>query len=463
MLTSTPHPVSALERLVTLRWVTLVAQISLIALVTVGWKMSLPLAPMLAGIAFLLLVNLATGWRLRHTSTVSDQELFTQLCFDVGTLAWLLYFAGGSSNPFVSLLLLPMTIAAVVLPRRFGWYLAGLSLAAYSLLVFFNQPLPPPEGNLKTLDQLLAETCGVGGDHASQGDGFALHIVGMWLNYILSSLIIIVFLTRQAMALREQERVLQQTREKSLRQEKVLALGLQAAGAAHKLGTPLSTMAVLVSELERDLPPGENRDNLRLLRQQLQRCKGILADMVAAGDTRPPQGADQWIRNLMNEWLLLRPEVHMQALEIENDEPPPLIQVDRSLDQALQNLLDNGANASPESVRLQLDWDRNQLEIRILDEGSGIDSHLASLLGRDFILQEKSEGLGIGFFLTNATIEHLGGTVEISNRLPAGSCIRVCLPLENLAATPRPSATVLPLADGPSGPMLTRPVTRIAA
>jgi len=463
MLTSTPHPVSALERLLTLRWVTLATQISLIALISVGWKMPLPLAPMLAGIAFLFLINLATAWRLRHVGTVSDQELFAQLCFDVGTLAWLLYFAGGSSNPFASLLLLPMTIAAVVLPRRFGWYLAGLSLAAYSLLLFFNQPLPPPEGSLKTLDQLLAETCGVGGAHAGQGDGFALHIAGMWLNYILSSLIIIVFLSRQAMALRQQERLLQQTREKSLRQEKVLALGLQAAGAAHKLGTPLSTMAVLVSELEQDLPPGENRDQLRLLRQQLQRCKGILADMVAAGETRPPLGADQWVRGLMNEWRLLRPEVRLQALEIGNDEPPPLIAADRSLDQALQNLLDNGANASPESLRLQLDWDRNQLEIRILDAGRGIDSHLASLLGRDFIRQEKGEGLGIGFFLTNATIEHLGGTVEISKRQPRGSCIRICLPLENLAASNQTQAGASPRSDAHPGAMLARPLTRIAA
>ncbi|MCX8145302.1 MAG: ATP-binding protein [Azovibrio sp.] len=462
MLTSFPHPISALERLVILRWVTLATQFSLILLVSVGWKMALPLVPMLAGTACLALINLVTAWRLRHASTVSDQELFAQLCFDVGTLVWLLYFAGGSSNPFVSLLLLPMTIAAVALPLRYGWYLAGLSLAAYSLLVFFNHPLPPLEGSLKTLDQLLAETCGVGGEHAHRGDGFALHIVGMWLNYILSSLIIIVFLTRQATALREQERMLQQTREKSLRQEKVLALGLQAAGAAHKLGTPLSTMAVLVSELEQDLSPQENQDNLRLLRQQLQRCKNILSDMVASGTPRPPLAADQWIHNLINEWQLLRPEVHMQAVEIANDEPAPLIQVDRSLDQALQNLLDNAANASPEHVRLQLDWDRNRLEIRILDEGRGIDSPMASLLGREFILQEQHTGLGIGFFLSNATIERLGGTVEMSNRHPTGSCIRVCLPLESLAAA-RPSAALPSEANPASEPMPTQPVRPSAA
>ena len=413
-----------------MRWVAIAAQLAILMLARLAWDLPLPWLPMLAGIAVLVLVNLVTAWQLRRMRTVHDRTLFFQLCLDAVLLAWLLYFAGGAANPFIALLLLPLTLVTVALPARYGWTMAALTLALYTFLVFFNQPLPPAEGRLKTLDQLLGETCGIGGHTAGQVEGFALHVVGMWINFILSAVIVVVFLHRQAAALRAREHELQAFREQAMRHEKVLALALQAAGAAHKLGTPLATMAVLLGEM-RSAPETRGDAEIALLGQQIERCKAILAEMVEGADGPRPQAqpADVWLHGLIDAWRLLRPSARLVEHRAGPPGAAPEIRPERSLDQALQSLFDNAANAG--AVDVTLSWDEKNLQIDIRDAGSGIDSQLAGLLGRDFIRGERSAGLGIGFFLTNATLEYYQGEVEILPQ-PRGSLIRVRLPLASL-------------------------------
>lgn len=143
MIPNTLHPASVLGRLVALRWFSILAQ-GLTIFFAAGWlNISLPLLPMLAAVLFLTLVNLFTWWQVGKARPVDDGELFAQLCLDVLVLTWLLFFAGGAENPFISLLLLPLTIGAVVLPVRYIGVMAVMAFAAYTLLVFFNQPLPP--------------------------------------------------------------------------------------------------------------------------------------------------------------------------------------------------------------------------------------------------------------------------------------------------------------------------------
>ncbi len=457
MIAPTLLPTSVLDRLVRLRWVAVAAQAAILALATLWLDIALPWWPMLVAILSLFVVNALTWGRIGLPWPVSDGELFSQLCVDVLVLAWLLYYAGGSSNPFISLFVLPLTIAAVTLPMRYVWAMAALAFAAYTLLLFFNLPLPEVQGRLKILDDALADICGVApgsAGHSGHAQGFALHIAGMWLNFVISAIIVAVFLARQAHALRQRDHELQSIRERALRDERVLALGLQAAGAAHQLGTPLATMAVVLHEMERSTAtPAEQlshmRDDVRLLRGQVDRCKAIIGDIVAAAADRPgiASPAPQWLAGLIDEWQLLRPQVAVRQ-HVQGSGPAPLITSDRNLAQALQSLLDNAADACPSGIEVALDWTATILRVEILDRGPGVAADVAAALGKTFVSSKPPAatahdagsvgGLGIGFFLTNATIERFGGDVEIFPREAGGTCTLVLLPLAGLQAVAQP-------------------------
>lgn len=436
---------SLLPRLVVLRRLSLLAQ-ALVLLLAVGWlRIPLALGPMLAATVALALFNLFTQWRLQRERPVGDDEILAQLLADVAVLGVLLYYSGGSANPFVSLFLVPLTIAATALPARHAWLMAGVTTLIYTFLMFWNLPLPPPQGQLAELDALLARASGVAPEHAGHVSGFALHVLGMWLNFVVSAVVIALFLTRMAAALKAREQELAATREAALKNEQILALGTLAAGAAHKLGTPLSTMAVVLREAE--LAHGDDAqlsEDLRLLRAQVDECKKILSQTLAsAGQARDEASRqlalDAYLERLLEEWQLIRPQATIVAA-LDGPLPAPPIATDRTLEQALLNLLDNAADASPEGLELRARWDDAELCIDILDRGPGIDAAVAARLGEPFFSTKRdaagSGGLGIGFFLTNATLERFGGRVELTPRDDGGTRTRVTLPLARLQQAP---------------------------
>lgn len=442
-----------LRRLVALRRISVLAQ-GLVLLLAVAWlKIPLVIGPMIAVTVTLALFNLYTQWRLQQERPAGDDELLAQLLVDVAALGLLLYFAGGSANPFVSLFLVPITIAATALPARHAWFMAGATTLAYTFLMFWNLPLPPPQGEMAELDTLLARASGVAPEHAGHASGFALHVLGMWLNFVVSAVVVALFLTRMAAALKVREKELAAAREAALRNEQILALGTLAAGAAHKLGTPLATMAVVLRETE--LTHGGNpelREDLALLRTQVDECKKILSQTLAsAGQARDDTSAqlplDAYLERLLEEWQLIRPRVTIQAV-LDGTRPAPSVATDRTLEQALLNLLDNAADASPEGLEFLAQWDQSRLTINILDRGPGIDRDVAARIGEAFFSTKQSSaesprgtngtsgGLGIGFFLSNATLERFGGRVELTPREAGGTCTRVTLPLSALGNGP---------------------------
>ena len=436
-----------LPRLVALRRISLLAQ-GLVLLLAVGWlKIPLAVGSMIAITVLLALFNLMTQWRLQQSRPVSDDEVLAQLLVDVLALGALLYFAGGSANPFVSLFLVPITIAATVLPAKHAWFMAGATTLTYTFLMFWNLPLPAPQGEMAELDALVARASGVAPEHAGHVSGFALHVLGMWLNFVVSAGVVALFLTRMAAALKAREKELATAREAALRHEQILALGTLAAGAAHKLGTPLATMAVVLREAE--LTHGgespELGEDLRLLRTQVDECKKILSQTLAsAGQSRDEASnrlaLDAYLERLLEEWQLIRPRATIAA-RLDGPRPAPDIATDRTLEQALLNLLDNAADASPEGLAFNAAWDQSVLSIDILDRGPGIDETTAARIGEPFFstkggLDTASGGLGIGFFLTNATLERFGGRVELTPRNDGGTCTHVTLPLSRLCGDP---------------------------
>jgi len=282
--------------------------------------------------------------------------------------------------------------------------------------------------------------------------GFALHVLGMWLNFVISVSVVAFFLTRMAAALKARERELAAAREAALRNEQILSLGTLAAGAAHQLGTPLGTMAIVIHELE--LAHADDADltsDLRLLRQQVDQCKQSISQILAsAGQARDESlermALDVYLKQLLEAWQVIRPRVPLH-IALDGAQPAPLIAAQRTLEQALLNLLDNAADANASqgtgdsALDFSAQWDAENCRIEILDHGPGLDAAAASRLGQPFFSTKQGAGngvggIGIGFFLTNATVERFGGRVELFNRdgEQGGACTRVTLPLARLKA-----------------------------
>ncbi|MGJ7456864.1 ATP-binding protein [Halomonas sp. RA08-2] len=360
------------------------------------------------------LVNLATWWRLGRHRVVSHVEYLAHLLVDVAGLTLLFYFTGGSSNPFITYYLVPVTIAAATLPWRYAWIIATSALLAYSLLMVHYHPVPQ-----------LAH-----GGHADHG--VSLHVLGMWLNFALSAGLVTFFIYKMAHALRSREQALSRTREAALRNEQVLAVATQAAGTAHELGTPLSTMAVLLTEMHDDARgnPLLVKD-IELLRHQVDTCKSRLRQLVENADRRrmeEPQvrDAEMWLAGVVQRWLVLRPDVS-HRMEVAERRGRPWISVDTTLEQALTNLLNNAADANPDDILIGLDWNAEEVIVDIRDHGPGVALSIADQLGETFV-STKSKGLGIGLFLTHATINRLGGGVSLYNHPEGGTLTEVVLP-----------------------------------
>lgn len=431
-LTQTGH--AQLQRLITLRLIAIFVQCATLLLVHYFLALTLPWLQMMIAIALLATFNLFSWWRLHSTYPVSNGELFAQLCADVAALSALLYFSGGSTNPFISLYLLPLVIAAASLPPRFVWPMALLTTTCYTLLMQYYVPLPNALSHANHgMDEMM--------DHAAMAqempatDAFNIHIFGMWLGFVISATVVAYFVVKMANAVRQRDETLARVREKTLRNEQIVALGLQAASAAHEMGTPLATLSVVIGELqhETDALP-EWRDSLLLLDGQVRNCKRILDKLLAKAQDSARGAAQSWtqfMRDTLDEWQLLRPTAKYNFIHINQGVTPKLPQ-NTALRAALLNVLNNAADASPADINLYLDWDETQLIFKIEDAGTGLTAEVAANLGAAFFTTKQS-GRGLGLFLANATIEQLGGNVRLYNRKGGGTTTEVLLPREKQA------------------------------
>lgn len=396
------------RRLHWLRYAGVVAQLVVVLAVQYGLGIALPLQAIAIEIVLLLAFNLAIGLRLRSERAVSAIELLGHLLVDVAALLALLYFSGGSGNPFVSFFLVPLIVAAVVLPGRHVLAMAAVTLGCYTALMFFHWPLPSHQ--------------------------FNLHVIGMWLNFVLSAALVLGVVARMARDLRRRDAELAGAREQALRDEHIVALGSLAAGAAHDLATPLATMAVLARESEGQAAgQPELADNMRCLREQLDTCKhtlGRLRRVDIEEHARSRLAADAFLEHTLRDWQRLRPTV---PVDFAWSGPAPELLVEPALTQTLTNLINNAADASPTGMLVRGRRDGDQLAIDIRDAGPGIGPEVARRAGKAPV-STKKDGHGVGLLLANATIERLGGEVSVVNHEPHGACTRIRVPLQSLAA-----------------------------
>ena len=389
---------------------------SVAVLVCAVWmQLQIPLLPLLLGIGLLAVFGVFAAWRLGQPWPVHAAETVAHIAVDTLVLGYLLYFTGGAGNPFITLLLVPIALSAAALSVRALLVVSALAAIAYLVLLLHHVPLPIPM-------------------HTELHEGISLYVMGMAVNFLITALLLGFFINRLAHAVRVQQREVQRVRERALRDEGILAIATQAAGAAHELNTPLSTMRTLLPELRRGhAGDAELADDLDLLEGQVDRCRTILREMVAFGKAQLSQEPErmrlaEFIHGCLERFQLLRPEAEL-TLSLDQASGDTLMRAPPGLRHALINLLNNAADASASqgsnAVELHVSRQAGWLELSVRDHGPGFSaSGEPAPLGRS----QKEEGLGLGLALAEATAERLNGELIASNTgHGADMCLRLPL------------------------------------
>lgn len=344
----------------------------------------------------------------RHGPAPGAGETLLHLGLDAAILAALVYFSGGYANPFISLLLIPLILAAVALRGRGVWAMTIWVVSLYAMLARHYQPLRMELSDAAAVD---------------------LHLMGMGFNFALTAILVAAFMVGLANALRERDAAIASLRERALRDEQLFGLGMQAAAAAHDLATPLATLSLSLEKLAQEYA-GDDELGPDLARMQAQAGRmGVVLDRLAAaaGVARQAKEAvlplDVWLRETFEHWCLMRPSVPAR-LELA-DAPAPRVRVEALLISLLATLLNNAADASPDAVELRAEWGGGSsgdwLEVAVLDRGPG--------LGAPSV---KAEGWGIGLNLARAVAERFGGRLEHRARAGGGLEVHLRLPLSAL-------------------------------
>jgi two-component system sensor histidine kinase RegB len=401
------------RRLAMLRWWLIGALTLAVLSAPTFLDIALPLVPLLALLLLMAAFNLIIQlWADAYEFRPGD--LAGQLAVDLVAMGVLLYLTGGAANPLVSLLLLPVAVAAFALPAPWVGGIAALAIGLYSFLMLYSLPLPIADVERAT----------------------RLHLGGMWLTFVVSAALLAWFVTRMTVTLRARDVQLAAAREDALRDAQVVALGQLAAGAAHELGTPLATMNILAGELVTDPRlPDDARADLDLLCRQIGICKEIVGGLTQkAGIERAGQlqSTRDWLEGLLARWRTLWPDASC-ALEIETAGPPPQIMAEAVLEQAITNLLNNAAKLAPQGMRVVLGWDEKYLRIAVHDRGAGFPPEVLRRCGAEPLpaVADASSGSGIGLWLTRAAVERRGGRLHLENK--GGGVAAIELPLGETA------------------------------
>lgn len=385
--------------------------------ITTHYGIQVPTQPIVAMLCLQVLLAIVTLLYLRRVRHVSALELMLQAHLDIAMFATMLYLTGGAANPFAPLFVLPTVVIASALQPRHVWTTVATTLLAYVFLRYQHVPLFHPEGTEQV---------------------FYLFENGMVINYMITAVLLAVFCNHMRRSLRRHERQLAAAREAQMRSESVLAIGSLAAGYAHELSSPLSTMAVVLAELQRGHGSPETlQQDLRVIEDQVDACKRIVSNLAAAAGRRRAESAsavavDRFMASILEQVRSLHPGATIEMV-LEPHAPPPRIVADETLRQAITNLLTNAVQASPCDVQFKVDWTASRLHVAVRDRGPGYSPDVMARLGQPMQSTRDREGgfgLGLGLALSMTTLERLGGHLTLSNRPEGGALAEMHLPLD---------------------------------
>lgn len=404
--------------LIQLRWIAVVGQIVTIAVVELVLGIALPLGPMSIVLGALVAHNLASVAWLRNRTDVGNNQLFMTLILDVAALTAQLYLSGGATNPFTSLYLLQVILGAVLLDSRLSWAVVAAACLSFVGLTQFYRPLAP--------------------HHQEFGDTITLHIAGMFVCFVLDAILLVVFVTRISRNLRERDARLAALKQHAAEEDHIVRMGLLASGAAHELGTPLASLAVILSDWRR-MPKlaadPELAQEIQEMQAEVQRCKSIVTGiLLSAGEARGEAPrvttVNAFLDELVGEWRAARSAT---TLAYQNAFGADLAIVsDSALKQVLFSVLDNALEASPGWVRFAAGRNAGMLVLQVSDRGAGFPPEMLAQFGKPYQSSKGRPGGGLGLFLVVNVVRKLGGVASAANRPEGGATVTIELPLATL-------------------------------
>lgn len=412
--------------LVRLRWAALAGQLLTILVSHFVLDIWLELTPLLLTVAASVLSNLVATWALRRTAQgPSERWVPALLVWDTLQLTALLYYSGGPFNPFSFQYLVQVALAVVIQPPRWAWLLGTLSVACMGGLFVEHIWLDP---EMRSSDN----------PHLAH---MRMHLYGMWLALGVASAFILYFVSKVRAALAEREQELAEAKERVQRGEQLAALATLAAGAAHELATPLSTIALVAKELQRDLDgqvDAPQLADLELMQRELARCRAILQRMSvqagqAPGETPAAAPLGQLLREAADGLgpglvMTIPAEVASQPVRV------PLQAAAQALRALLQNALQ--ASQSGQTVQVRAGLQRGMAQIEVKDQGPGMSPDVQKRAGEPFFTTKPpGQGMGLGLYLAREVIERSGGQLTLESAPGAGTTATATLPMAAAAAT----------------------------
>lgn len=413
-----------LRTLLLLRWLAMLGQALAVILAQMWLGLQLPVTAVAATIGVLLVLNLFTTFLAQGGRRLSEGEAMGSLLLDILQIATLLALTGGVNNPFALLILAPVTISATALTPRTAVLMGLIAIGLVTAVARFHLPLRDHQGQVLELPLLFQ--------------------FGTWAAIVIGILFIGLYSYRVAAESRAMSRALLATQMALAREQKLTDLGGVVAAAAHELGTPLATIKLVSSELL-DEVEGEVAEDIRLIRDQADRCRDILRSMGRAGKE------DRYLRAAPIE-AVLREAAEPHAARGKRldfafaEAPQPVILRQPEIVHGLRNLIQNAVDFAAERVEIQADWTAEELRLRVRDDGPGYPLAVLGRIGEPFVRQRAAvedralrpgyEGMGLGLFIAKTLLERTGARLRFFNVAGGGAAVDVIWPLPRIVPDP---------------------------
>jgi len=390
-----------------LRWLAVVGQTVALLIVHLLLGFDFPVFETSIVVVASATLNVILSIAYPSSKRLTVREATAFLAYDITQLAVLLFLTGGIENPFALLFLAPVVVSAATLNIASTLFLGGLSISAVTLLAFVHIPLPWQQDTDFSLPDLYQ--------------------LGIWVSLLLGIGFSSVYAWRIASEAMRMSAALSATQLALARERRLAALGGLAAAAAHELGTPLGTIALVARELERELSSDPRADDFRLLRAESERCRAILARLARPEAAVLGRAQTLPLGALLDDIAAPHRGVDVAILVDVQDGPPPNVWRVPEILHGLGNLVENAADFASSEVRLRARWDDKELAIDVMDDGPGFAPQIFEQIGEPYVTPRpsapkgdhsdygKEEGMGLGFFIAKTLIEQTGGTVVARN------------------------------------------------
>ena len=403
-----------LETLLRLRWFAIVGQSAAILSVFIFMDSALPIEWCMIAVGASAWLNISLRWRYPANHRLTAPEAGASLAWDILQLTFLLSLTGGLENPFAFLLLAPVLISATALPTRMTVIIAGLAIIGATIVALFHMPLP-----WEWRDELRLPS---------------LYLAGVWVALMLCICFIGIYAWQVAEESRQFNDALAAAELVLAREQHLSQLDGLAAAAAHELGTPLATIALVAKELAGELPKdGPIGEDIKLLGEQVKRCRDILAKLksLSSGDapfdTMP---LAQLIEEVVQPHRFFDIQINVSLPEIREGEP--VLQRNPGVLYGLGNIVENAVDFARSEVKVTARWTENDVTVTVMDDGPGLAADVIDRMGEPYLTHqrvrgrrrpgmsdqpgEEPTGLGLGVFIAKRFLERSGARIAWRNR-----------------------------------------------